>query len=171
VIADRRRVELVEEAWAKQPFHAAEKLEPSAARERVEHGVGAAHRIALREMRAAIARESARDNSVAACAVLVGACMPAWTVDEILSVHFRLHKAEGVLFRDVLLQAASECGVRRVEIPEKELMRVAAAALDASESDLARSIALVGKSVGAPWGKDQKDAALAARVALSGRAE
>jgi hypothetical protein len=123
MIADRRRVELADEAWAKQPFHAAEKLEPGAARERVERGVESAHRIALREMRAAVARETARDNTVAACGVLVGAPMPAWTVDEILSVHFRMHKAEGALFRDALLQAASECGVRRVEIPEKELMK------------------------------------------------
>jgi hypothetical protein len=27
----------------------------------------------------------------------------AWTVDDILAVHFRMHKAKSVLFQDVLL--------------------------------------------------------------------
>jgi hypothetical protein len=32
-----------------------------------------------------------------------------------------------------------------------------------------QTIASLGKSVGPPWGKDQKDAALAALIALRGR--
>jgi hypothetical protein len=28
--------------------------------------------------------------------------MPDWSIDEILAVHFRMHKTEGVLFRDAL---------------------------------------------------------------------
>ena len=33
VVADRRRIELVEDEWAKQPYHAAEDLKPDAARD------------------------------------------------------------------------------------------------------------------------------------------
>jgi len=29
--------------------------------------------------------------------------MPDWSTDEILAVHVRMHKAEGELFRDVLV--------------------------------------------------------------------
>ena len=47
-------------------------------------------------MRAAVKRERERENEVAACAVLVGQSMPDWSVEEILAVHFRMHKAEGV---------------------------------------------------------------------------
>jgi hypothetical protein len=32
---------------------------------------------------------------------------------------------------------------------------------------LVKEIATIGKEAGAPWGKDQKDAALAAMIALS----
>src|SRR3982751_552708 len=95
VIVDRRRIDLVEESWAKQPYHAAEGLDHQAAGDLVKRGVNAAHRLALIEMKAALKRERDRKNEVAGCAVLVGTPMPEWNTDEILAVHFRMHKAEG----------------------------------------------------------------------------
>jgi len=168
-VADRRRIELVDDEWAKQPYHAAEDLKPDAARDVVKRGVEAARRIAVREMRAAVKRERERENEVAACAVLVAGPMPDWSVEEILAVHFRMHKAEGVLFRDALVRAAKECGLRLVEILEKTLAPHAESALKTPASSLAKDIARLGKAAGPPWGKDQKDAALAALVALRGR--
>lgn len=168
-VVDRRRIELVEENWAKQPYHAAEDLEAKAARELVKRGVEAARRIAVREMRAAVKREQEKKNEVTACAVLVGSSMPNWTTDEILAVHFRMHKAEGVLFRNVLVQAAEKCGLKSVAIPEKLLIEHSMKALSTSQSGLLSKIAVLGKTVGPPWGKDQKDAALSAIVALQGR--
>jgi hypothetical protein len=167
-VADRRRVELAEEEWAKQPYHAAEALEPAKAREVVRRGVEAARRNAVREIRAAVARERERGNDVAACAVLSADPMPDWSTGQILAVHFRMHKAEGVLFRDVLARAARACRLRLVEIPEKTLVQHAARALRASARELANRVRSLGESIGPPWGKDQKDAALAALVALGG---
>jgi hypothetical protein len=169
VLADRRRIELVEDEWARQPYHAAEDLKPGAARDVVKRGIEAARLISIREMRAAVKRERERENEVAACAVLVADPMPDWSVEEILAVHFRMHKAEGVLFRDVLVRAAGECGLRLVEIPEKILTSHAEVALGTPASSLAKEIARLGKAAGPPWGKDQKDSALAALVALRGR--
>ena len=166
VVVDRRRIELVEAEWARQPYHAAERLAPDRARDVVKRGIEEAHCVAVREMRAALRRESERANDVTACAVLVGEPMPDWTTDEILAVHFRMHKAEGVLFRDALVRAGEACGLKLVAIPEKQLTKHAKSALDAPESALVRKVATLGKSVGPPWGKDQKDAALAALVAL-----
>ena len=160
VVTTRQRIDLVEEAWAKQPYHAAEHLEPARARERVAQGIAMARRMAVAELRAAIERERSRGHTVEAVAVLAGAPMPAWTVDEILSVHFRMHKAEGVLFREVLAAAATACGIKAFEIPDKELE---------TRAHLTRQIAALGRSIGPPWGKDQKEAALAALVALEGR--
>jgi len=161
VLSGRRRVELVEEAWAKQPYHAAEQLEPAEAGATVTHGITAARRIAVREMRAAITHERSSGNTVAVCAVLVGSPMPDWSTEEILAVHFRMHKAEGVLFRDVLVRAGRTCGVKTVEVPTTALARHGA---------LSNHLARLGKAAGPPWGKDQKDAALAAVLALDGRA-
>src|SRR5262250_2478517 len=121
-VVDRRRIELVKDEWARQPYHAAEDLKPDAARDLVKRGVEAARRIAVREVRAAVKRERERENEVTACAVLVAGPMPDWSVEEILAVHFRMHKAEGVLFQNVLVQAAKKCKLNVLSVIEKELM-------------------------------------------------
>ena len=157
-MTDRRRIELVLEAWQKQPYHAAEHLQPDAARDTVARGIDAARKGAVRELQAALARAAEQQHDVTACGVLVGNPMPDWSVDEILAVHFRMHKAEGVLFRDVLLQAAADCGLRPVPVPEKQ---------SGVDRRLQHTIATLGRSAGPPWGKDQKDAALAALIALN----
>lgn len=165
VLVDRRRLDLVEETWAKQPYHAAENLEAAAACELVRRGIEAAHRIAVREMRAAMERERERGNEIAACAVLTGNPMPDWSADEILAVHIRMHRAEGVLFRDALCRAAEDCAVRLVATPEKQLMKNAVAALGIPESSVIKKLAVLGRTAGPPWARDQKDAALAAMIA------
>ncbi len=123
-VIDSRRIELIDAADAassKQPYHAAENLDAKAARDLVSRGVAAARRAAVKEMRAAVERSRLSRHLVATCAVLVPEPMPAWSIDEILAVHFRMHKAEGVLFPDVLVQAARACGLNVVTIPEKRL--------------------------------------------------
>jgi len=151
VVIDRRRIELVNEAWAKQPYHAAEDLPAVEARRLVQRGIDSAHRIAKREMRAFVKRCSDAGHEIVGCAVLVGTPMPDWTIEQIRSVHVRMHKAEGVLFPAALIAAAEACDLNVVAIPEKELK------LDDKVVDL-------GKSVGPPWGKDQKTAAVAALI-------
>jgi hypothetical protein len=168
-VLERRRLELVEEDWAKQPYHAAEELEPAEARILVKRGIDAARRIALREVRSAVKRAREYGFEVSACGLLVGSPMPDWSVAEILAVHFRMHKAEGVLFRDVLARAAKSCNLKLVTIPEKSLLEYAEATLTMNASSLSQQVAALGKSVGPPWGKDQKDAALAAMIALTRR--
>ncbi len=171
-VVDRCRMELVEKdeaSWAKQPYHAAERLNAGEARDLVRRGLVTARRIAVREMRTAVKRAREAGHEVAACAVLVVDPMPDWTVDEILAVHFRMHKAEGVLFRDALARAARACGLRFLGIPEKQLDEHAERALATSVNSLRKTIASLGKSVGPPWGKDQKDASLAAMIALQGQ--
>jgi len=167
-VLERSRVELVEEEWAKQPYHAAEELKPAEARKVVKRGIDAAKRIALREMRGAVERTRESGFEVRNCGLVVGNPMPDWSVDEILAVHFRMHKAEGVLFRDVLAKAADGCDLRLVAIPEKSLLEHAETALKTKANSLSQQIAALGKSVGAPWSKDQKDATLAAMIALQG---
>jgi hypothetical protein len=80
-------------------------------------------------------------------------------------VHFRMHKAEGVLFRDALIFATNASGLRLVAIPEK----LRAARATGLSGRVLENVTALGKPVGPPWGKDQKDAALAAILALRGR--
>jgi hypothetical protein len=168
-VVDRRRIELVEHARDKQPYHAAERSKSGDARAIVARGIESARRIAILEMQALMQQERERGNKASACAVLVGHPMPGWSVEDILAVHFRMHKAEGVLYQDAMVSAAAACGLRPVSIEEKELAVIAVRALQTTAGRLVAKIAALGKSVGAPWGKDQKDAALAALIALQGK--
>jgi hypothetical protein len=170
-IVDRRRVELVEEEWAKAPYHAAEELEAVEARILVRKGVKAAHENAKRQMKELIRRSEKLGNQVVACAVLMGAPMPDWTTAEILAVHFRMHKAEGVLFREALSGAATACKIRFVPVPEKTLSEFAQRSLKIPGGVLSKKLVELGKEIGPPWGKDQKDSTLAALVALHGGLE
>ena len=77
-----------------------------------------------------------------------------------------MHKAEGALFQDVVGAAAQACGVTLVAVPSKELAARARTAFGPRTSQVLARIASLGKSVGPPWGKDQKEAALAAAIAL-----
>jgi len=164
VVVDRRRIELVDPAdidWAKQPYHVAESLPADKARKLIERATASAHRLALKEMRAFVKRSHDAGHEIAGCAVLVGTPMPDWTIEQIRSVHVRMHKVEGVLFPAALIRSAAGCDVTVVSTLEKEL---------APNADATRMIAALGKSVGPPWGKDQKNAAQIAMTVLEDRA-
>ncbi len=168
-VCDRRRIELVEPGdagWAKQPYHAAEDLPAEKAARLVERGVAAAHRVADREMRALVKRSKQAGHEIAGCGVLVPAPMPDWTTAQILSVHMRMHKAEGVLFPAALTRAATACDLKLIAIPEKELGARVDESLEISFAVAMEQAVALGKAVGAPWGKDQKIAALAAMIVL-----
>ena len=168
-VLERRRIELIEEQdanWAKQPYHAAEGLETGAASDVVTRGVAGAQCSTLREMRAALHWSQELGHEIVACAVLVPDPMPDWTTNDILAVHFRMHKAEGMLFPDALVQGARVCGLNVIAVPEKRLSEHAERSLTMPISRLMKVIDTLGKSVGAPWGKDQKSAALAAMIGL-----
>lgn len=171
VVIERGRVELVDDRagnWPGQPYHAAERLSPAQARTVVENGIAQARRCAVRELRAAIRRANGGGHAVSACAVLMPASMPAWSIEEILAVHLRMHKAEGVLYPEALARAADTCGLRFVGVVEKSLAGevTAATGLPAAEAD--RVVAQLGRTLGAPWAADHKRAALAAWIALAG---
>jgi hypothetical protein len=168
-VLERRRIELIEDNdanWAKQPYHAAEGLQGTAASDVITRGIAGAQRSALREMQAALRWSQELGHEIVACAVLVPDPMPNWTTDEILAVHFRMHKAEGVLFPDALVQGARICRLNVIAIPEKWLSTHAERSLAMPLSRSMKKIETLGKAVGAPWGKDQKIAALAAMIGL-----
>ena len=169
VVVERRRIELADEDWQKQPYHAAEELNAPEARELVKRGISDARRSADREIRSIIRRHRELGNEITACAVLVGTPMPNWSTEEILAVHFRMHKAEGVLFRDVLLRGAKASGLKVLSIPEGSLSQYAEKSLGLSTKSIELILKDLGKSAGPPWARDQKDAALASMIALTGR--
>jgi len=77
-----------------------------------------------------------------------------------------MHQAEGVLFREALITATKAADLKLITLAEKTLLHEAEKLLGVPSSEFAKTIALLGKAAGPPWGKDQKDAALAALMAF-----
>jgi hypothetical protein len=148
------------------PYHAAEKLAPADAERSVRRDVSVAHRLAASGIRVAVNRLSKGDDRVCGCGVLVGPALPPWTTAQIVAVHVRMHHAEGVLFREVLVTGARACDFEPVELPEKTAFAAAAERLGLARRELDARISELGKMAGPPWSKDQKEAAAAALVAL-----
>jgi hypothetical protein len=167
-LVERSQMKLLPDG-AFAPYHAAEALEPAQARESVRRDIESAHRLAASGIREAAQRIAQAGHDLCGGAVLVGAGMPQWSTDEILAVHVRMHQAEGVLFRDVLVAGVRDCGLASTTLPDKSALEEAATRLALSRARLDELLALLGRSAGPPWGKDQKEAAAAALVALANK--
>ena len=167
-----RRVELkLLPAGDFAPYHAAEGLPSAAAQESVARSIASAHRLAEQGIRNAIEALAGAGHEVCGCGVLVGGGMPPWSTDDILAVHVRMHHAEGELFREVLVAGACACGLVPTKLREKAAVEEAASMLGLARTALEAQLVALGKTVGAPWGKDQKEAAAAALVALKAKAQ
>ena len=144
------------------PYHAAAELARHEAHESVKRDITIAHELAARGIREAMKP----GYEVCGCAVLVGPGMPDWGTDEILAVHVRMHQAVGELFRGALVAGARACELPLTTLAEKSALDDAADRLGLTRARLDARLAALGKSAGAPWGKDQKESAAAALVAL-----
>lgn len=164
-LLERDEVKLLPDGAFAQ-YHAAEGLSPEQARKSLKNSVAAAQRLALQAIRAAVERITNAGYEIDGCGVLVGTGMPNWTTDEILAVHVRMHKAEGELFRNVLIEGAKALKLKVTTLPNKSPFDAAMERLDLRRTHLDELIAALGKQAGAPWGQHQKEAAVAAIVAL-----
>jgi hypothetical protein len=164
-LIERSQIRLLPEG-AFAPYHAAEGLDPEKARESVKRSIADAHRLAQSGIREAARRIAKAGYDLCGCAVLVGTGMPDWSTEEILAVHVRMHKAEGELFRDVLVAGARACDLEPTTLPDKSALDDASTRLGLTRARLDARLAALGKVAGPPWGKDQKEAAAAALIAL-----
>jgi hypothetical protein len=170
-VVDRRRIELLEDAdadWAGQPYHAAQDRPADKARAIIAKGIAEVHRAARRELRAAVERMHEASHKIAACAVLTPAPLPDWSTAQILAVHIRMHQAEGALYPRELIEAARYCELRVRAIEQKQLQVHAEQELGLRADAITKKLEALGKPLGAPWGADQKAAALGAMIVLTG---
>jgi hypothetical protein len=167
-LIERRRLALMDAdaGWQKHPYHAAEELAAEEAEELVRRATASAHAHAERALGAALAERRARGDEVVGCGVLLGAGMPDLSVAQIVAVHARMHQAEGELFRSALVRGAERAGLAVTGIREKELEAHAGRAIDLAPAERSARLAEAGKRAGPPWARDQKEAALAAWIAL-----
>jgi hypothetical protein len=117
-----------------------------------------------------VAQLTAEGHRPVAAAFLVKAGRPLPSLTEILKSHPLLHTAEGELFRQVVVEASTACGLRVEKVDRKELSARAAEAMGLRTDAVQRRLVALGKTLGPPWAQDQRDAVLAAVVALVSRA-
>lgn len=166
-VVDRRRLTLVEETDHDAVFvyHAAAELSGAAAERLVTKALGIAQACAVNEMTRLVSDLAASGHFVTAVGLPRGPQRPLPPFGDILHSHPLIHAAEGELFRSALLDACSKLGLTVVGVASKELLPQAAQATGLRPAELKRRIDGLERTLGAPWAKDQKEAALASLVA------
>ncbi len=162
-IVDRRRIQLSDsdDTVRAEVYHRAARLSGAAAVTFVREAEDAAAR------RARTAVESLRDSQpLSAAGILMSAGKLPPDLAAILRSHPFIHTAEGALYREALAAAALDCGLEVVRIPRRELPERFAAALGTDDAGGRELLTAMGRAVGPPWARDQKDAAMAALIAL-----
>lgn len=164
----RRRIDLSSRGTPRQVYHAVRNRPLEVAAERIAAAKAAARERAVEKIRGLIVELGAMGCRavVAALAADVRKLPP---LERILPAHVLWHSAEGDLFREAIAKAASECGLNVVQLPTSELESLAVADLQLDAESLKDLLARLGKEVGPPWQQDQRQATVAAMLALASR--
>ena len=83
------------------------------------------------------------------------------------NLHVRAHAFEGQFYRQVLEHAATEAGLQRVVLLERETFATAQRLLRRDADRLKAVLASMGKPAGRPWRREEHLATLAAWIALA----
>ena len=169
----RRRIELLptDNSVPRFAYHHAAELPASQAAELIERAEAASQEAAR------IAVSEVRDHLRPFDFVVKGVGIPAGSkpIPEDLAIvlgsHPLLHAAEAALFRQALALACKNCGLAVISVREREVWVEAAATWELKEAGLRREVDGFRKSLGAPWGTDQKTAAAFALLALNSSGE
>ena len=170
-VLERRCFELCDphNPHAKQPYHAAEPLEFPKAQKLVNDCMASSRKLALQAVKTIISDLERRGHQLVSGTILCASGRPLPDLKAILASHALIHAAEGEMFRDVLVRASTECGLRVTKVKERELLSKAESLTGFSETKLQQHLTALGKQLGPPWRQDEKFATLAAWVALAAR--
>jgi hypothetical protein len=162
-IVARRIVELSDPniVETKQPYHDGFGTEHEDPREVARRAT-----IIDRCAKKSVAELLSEANGATRASLVVGSLIDP---DHVGNPHIRAHANEGKLFRTVVEEALRSHGIICDVIVEKHLAAKAAAQLRRRAGEINKMIARFGKTVGSPWRADEKAAATAAWMALSGR--
>lgn len=168
-VVSRCRIELADPKIPRpvQPYHAAQEMELKEAEAYIGKFTEEAKDFATQAVRAAVQELQKEGYQVAGCGIVTGSGRPTPTVEAALASHPLLHTAEGELFRNAIIHAAEKCRLPVCRVREKEALASSAEKLSLPVERLQFLIAELGRSIGPPWGQDQKLAALVAWLALA----
>jgi hypothetical protein len=164
-ILARRRIVTAdpEMPGAIQPYHYAMNLKLPESEKHLAKCAAASTRLAV----AAIA-DLVKEFHIVGSAVLQASGRTLPSLEKILASHPLIHTAEGEFFRHTVSQAFEDLQITVTAIRQRDLEERAKSTF-ASASRIQGTIASLGKTIGPPWTKDHKTAALAAALILASR--
>jgi hypothetical protein len=168
-VMDRRRIVTMDPkiAGAKQPYHHAANLELPESERHVANCAAATERLALAAIGEVVRELARRHYRIVGSAVLLASGRALPPLARILASHPLIHTAEGEFFRNAARKACEHLKIPVTAIRERELDERAKAAFGNAASRVQRKISNLGKTIGPPWTKDHKSAALAAFMILA----
>jgi hypothetical protein len=168
-VVDRRRLELCDESFPRQPYHAALDLPPARAEALVGRSVSTAAKLACAAVRAAVETRRKDGQDVAGAGLLLSSSRPLPTeLAKVLASHALIHSAEGEMYRDVLRDGCEKAGVEVAGFRERDLVASAGQRLELAPEAIQARLTALGKPLGPPWTQDEKLASLAAWLVLRG---
>jgi hypothetical protein len=164
----RSRVGLIDSAFpeSKQPYHAVEALRVEEAAQRLKLYQAQAERMSRSAMQQLRVDLGGLGYRVGSAGILDSSGRKGNSLTSILSSHALIHSADGDHFRDALAAAAGRIGFAVRRIPARDLESLAEEGLHRPVRELTNVVMQMGKQAGAPWGADQKKAALLAWLLL-----
>jgi hypothetical protein len=170
-VIDRRRVAITSPRTpgANQPYHFAENLELPEAEKFLENCFAASQRLAMAAVRDVVGELRGRQYRVVGSAVLLasGRTLPA--LSKILASHALIHAAEGEFFREAFSKGCEGLDISVTGFRERNLDEDVQTTFGKAATRMWQQISTLGRSLGPPWTKDQKTAALAALVILANK--
>jgi hypothetical protein len=168
-IIDRKRIDITDLSLAgsTQPYHYAANLGLSESESYLAKCAAGCERLAIAALKDIVDDLSARQVRIVGAAVLLAAGRPLPSLSNILASHALIHTAEGEFFRSAASKACERLKIPVTAIRERDLEERAGRAFGDEASQLQRLISTSGKTIGPPWTKDHKAAALAASITLA----
>jgi hypothetical protein len=149
-----------------QPYHHAANLGLPEAERYLANCAAISERLAFTAIGDLLKELDARGCRIEGAAVLLASGRPLPPLEKILASHPLIHTAEGEFFRNAASKACERLKIPVTAIRERELEQQAKTTFGNVASRVQRRISTLGASLGPPWTKDHKTAALAAVTIL-----
>lgn len=165
----RRRVVIIDSkiVGSAQPYHYVEEKDIHAAEKHLIRCAAESGRRAFGALTQVSAELRERGFMLTSAAILLSSARLLPDLEEILASHPLIHTAEGEFFRQVFRATLEKLKIPVSGIRARDLDDCAVKTFSKDASAIQKRINGMGRSLGAPWTKDEKMAALAAAIVLA----
>jgi hypothetical protein len=169
-VLDRRRLVIIDPKTigTAQPYHYVKEMDIRTADRHLTRCATDSGRLALKALTRLSAELRDRGLMLSGATILLSSARPLPDLEEILSSHALIHTAEGEFFRQAFRGALERLEIPVTGIRAHDLDDCAKEAFGKFAPEVHKRIDGMGHSLGPPWTKDEKTAALAAAIVLAG---